>query len=98
MEGTTIFAGIRVVQGRDFSIDLDMQEYVEDNVTSMVIPKERRDNPGAAATKSELSEFRGCAGTLQWCVTQFFLQFAVDVSIIMSSACDLTSRSRTSST
>ena len=65
MEGTTIFAGIRVVQGRDFGIDLDMQEYVEDNVASMDIPKERRDNPGAAATKSELSEFRGCAGTLQ---------------------------------
>ncbi len=85
--GETTFAGIHVVRRANMAIELDMKACVLENVTSIELSKERKQQLASPATPREVSEFRGCCGTMQWCTTQLFVQYAVEVGILSVVRC-----------
>jgi hypothetical protein len=87
--GITVFAGVRVRQLQNFEFETDMEEYVEKNTAEIVLTAERKKRGHDNATAEECSLFRAQMGVLQWCTTQIFLQFAVNVSMLLSSSSEL---------
>ena len=87
--GETIFAGMHVRQDENCAIEIDMRNYVLENVDQIVLSAERKKQLESDATPQEISSFRAVCGTAQWCVTQLFVQYAVVCSILLSSVAEL---------
>ena len=70
------YCGKLIKQQADGRIEVSMKEY-HANLKQVVIPLERRRNPGAALTPSEHRQLRALTGSMQWLVAQlrFDLQF-----------------------
>ena len=80
------FAGIPVRQHRDFSITVDLEDYINKFITEAPITRERSRQRQESLTAQELSTLRGVLGTASWRPQQMSPQFAVDVSFIVE--CD----------
>ena len=82
------FAEIRVRQHRDFSITVDLEDYTNKFITEAPITRERSRQRQESLTAQELSMLRGVLGTASWRAQQMSLQFAVDVSLLLSATAD----------
>ena len=82
------FAGIRVRQHRDFSITVDLEDYTNKFITEAPITRERSRQRQESLTAQELSMLRGVLGTASWRAQQMSLQFAADVSLLLSATAD----------
>ena len=78
------FAGIRVQQQRDFSITADLEGYTNKFITEAPITRERSRQRQESLTAQELSMLRGVLDTASWRAQQTSLQFAADVSLLLS--------------
>ena len=78
------FAGIRVRQQRDFSITVDLEDYTNKFITEAPITRERSRQRQESLTAQDLSMLRGVLGTASWRAQQMPLQFAADVSLLLS--------------
>ena len=80
------FAGIRVRQQRDFSTTVDVEDYTNEFITEAPITRERSRQRQESLTAQDLSMLRGVLCTASWRAQQMPLQFAADVSLLLSAA------------
>ena len=82
------FAGIWVQQHRDISITVDFEDCTTKFITEAPITRERSRQRQESLTAQELSMLRGVLGTASWRAQQMSLQFAADVSLLLSATAD----------
>ena len=82
------FAGIRARQHRDFTITVDLEDYINKFITEAPITREGSRQRQESLTARELGMLRGVLGTASWRAQQMSLQFAADVSLLLSATAD----------
>ena len=78
------FAGCKISQKKDSTVCIDQTEYTERWIEEMVIPKERNNQPKAAATSAEVSQLRGLIGSMAWRSSQTSAHFQADIGLLLS--------------
>ena len=76
-----MFAGSRITQLKDWSIQVSQEEYAR---ALKVVDVPRSSGPEAGLSSSQTREMRGLDGSLQWLVTNSRLDLAAPTSILQS--------------
>ena len=88
-EGSFTFTGIQVDQQSNGDIILNQQNYIQD-ISSINIPKERRQNPSSPISRDELQSFRGLIGSLQFAATNTRPDLSCKISLLQVKAANAT--------
>ena len=82
-QGKFVFTGIQVEQETNGDIVLNQTDYVND-VPSIEVPKDRRQNPSSEATQKEVQDLRGLIGSLQYAASNTRPDLACRLSLLQA--------------
>ena len=80
----SFFAGCRIRQLPDMSIQIDQNEYSEKWMDEIPLAPDRAKQLKSRATDQEISQLRGALGTLAWRSSQCSPQYQADVGLLLS--------------
>jgi hypothetical protein len=78
------YLGRTLTQQPDGEIQVSMRRYVEDKLTSVRLPPQRRKDPKAPLVPAEISQLRGVGGSLQWVTREGRPDVAAAAAMTMS--------------
>ena len=87
--GSFVFTEIQVDQQANGDIVLSQKEYIQD-IPSISVSKDRRNQPTAPITKDELQSFRGLIGSLQFAATNTRPDIACKLSLLQAKVSNAT--------